>query len=104
MKIFGQNFWRTLGLACVLMAPTLVHADGLSLNVNLGADDEAHFHFNAGKKHIHPMIWKAAKQLQNAKHTLWAAADDFGGHKVAAIQAINQALDQLQMAVAVARH
>jgi hypothetical protein len=89
-------------LACGLLAvglalPVMAKADGVSLNVNLGADDAAHFHFDK-RGHHHPLIWKAAMQLRNAKHTLWAAADDFGGHKVAAIMAINRALDELAVA------
>lgn len=80
----------------MMVLPTAVRADGVSLNVNLGADDEAHYHFSGPKRGHHPLIWKAAKQLQNAKHTLWAAADDFHGHKATAIAAINGALDELR--------
>jgi len=86
-------------LAALLVLPAAVKADGVSLNVNVGEDDEAHFHFKGGKRqHHHPLILKAASQLRNAKHTLWAAADDFHGHKAAAIQSINAALDELRQA------
>jgi hypothetical protein len=92
----------TLSLAAALLggvaAPALLRADGVSLNVDLGADDEAHFHFADRHRHHHPEILKAAMKLQEAKHHLWAAKNDFGGHKVAAIQAINVALDELRMA------
>jgi hypothetical protein len=86
------------GLMVGLMAPAFAHADGVSLNVNLGADDEAHFHFADRHMHHKPEIFKAATKLQAAKHDLWMAKNDFGGHKVAAIQAINQALDELRQA------
>jgi len=86
------------GLLGGLLAPTYAHADGISLNVNLGADDEAHFHFADRHVHHNPEILKAAQQLQNAKHSLWKARNDYNGHKNAAINAINVALDELRMA------
>jgi len=36
-------------------------------------------------KHHHPMIWKAAQQLRNAKHTSGRPLYDFNGHKADAI-------------------
>ncbi|HXL72351.1 MAG TPA: hypothetical protein VN963_01890 [bacterium] len=77
--------------------PVAVMADGVSLNINIGADDQAHFDFQGGMSHHDPRIWKAAQQLQNAKHTLFKARDDFHGHKMDAINAINGALDQLRI-------
>ena len=47
----------------------------------------------------HPMIRKAQKQLQNAKTTLQHADKDFGGHRVAAIGHINEALAELDLAL-----
>lgn len=85
-----------MGVLGLMAMPMAVKADSLNLNVNIGQDDQAHFDFKAGVRHHHPMIWKAAQQLRNAKHTLWQAADDFHGHKADAIQAINAALDQLK--------
>ncbi len=79
-----------------LMAMPMVAKAGVDLSVNIGGDDQAHFDFNGGMGHHHPMIWKAAQQLRNAKHTLWNAANDFHGHKADAIGAINAALDQLK--------
>ncbi len=93
--------WRRLalgmGMIGLLAMPLVARADGFNLNVKVGADDQAHFDFKAGARHHHPMIWKAALQLRNAKHTLWKAADDFHGHKAEALQAINGALDQLKV-------
>src|ERR1039458_10166876 len=80
----------------ILAVPVMGKADAVDLKVNIGGDDQAHFDFKGGRKHHHPMIWKAAQQLQNAKHTLWQAADDFNGHKAEAIGAINAALEQLK--------
>jgi hypothetical protein len=83
-----------LGAALLSLAAMPAMA-GLDLTINVGQDDQAHYDFKGGARKHHPMIWKAAKQLQNAKHTLWEAADDFHGHKADAIGAINAALDQL---------
>ncbi|HVM32706.1 MAG TPA: hypothetical protein VMU88_06195 [bacterium] len=85
------------GVLAISAMPVAVMADSVSVNFNIGADDQAHFDFHAGKRHYHPMIWKAAKELQQAKHTLYGAADDFHGHKMDAINAINGALDQLRI-------
>jgi hypothetical protein len=42
------------------------------------------------------MIWRAAKDLKQAKRKLWAAGGpDFGGHRVRAIRKINEALVEL---------
>ena len=70
---------------------------GLDLTVNIGADDQAHFDFNGGMGRHTPEIWKAAQKLQQAKHDLWKARNDFHGHKADAIGAINAALDQLRI-------
>ncbi len=99
-----SNYLRVgvLGMALLglLAMPVVVKADGVDLSVNVGSDDNAHFDFKAGARHYHPMIWKAAQQLRNAKHTLWEAKNDFNGHKMDAIGAINAALDQLKICAA----
>jgi len=97
MKKNLQKLVWSVGMLSLLAMPMIVRADAVSLSVNLGDDDEAHFAFKAGPRHHHPMIWKAAKQLQAAKATLWHAATDFHGHKAEAIGAINAALDQLKI-------
>jgi len=86
-----------VGVLGLLAMPTMVKADSFNLHVNLGGDDQTHFDFNGGARRHHPKIWEAAQQLRNAKHTLWQAADDFRGHKIDAIRAINAALDQLSI-------
>ncbi|HVP39443.1 MAG TPA: hypothetical protein VMS93_09705 [Candidatus Saccharimonadales bacterium] len=48
----------------------------------------------------HPLLHKPQKQLQNAKGTFEHAAQDFGGHRVKAIQHIDEALDELHQALA----
>lgn len=47
----------------------------------------------------HPHIRAAIKELQEAKRELETAAHDFGGHRVEAIEAIDNAIKQLHQAL-----
>ncbi len=47
----------------------------------------------------HPELHKAMHKLRGAKQDLEKAAQDYGGHKVKAIEAINQALAELRAAI-----
>src|SRR5580698_7708126 len=95
-----KKLWVSAGLAGMLALPLLAHADAINLNVDLGADDNAHYYFADTSKPHHSEIWKAAKALQGAKHRLWEARKhtNFGGHAESSIQAINTALDELRLA------
>lgn len=95
MNISLRKLALGVGVLGLMAMPMVVRADGLNVDINV--DDQAHYDFKAGPRHHHPMIWKAAKQLQAAKVTLWHAANDFNGHKADAIGAINAALDQLKV-------
>ena len=44
----------------------------------------------------HPHIRAAIRELQEARHELETAAHDFGGHRVKAMQAIDNAIKQLR--------
>lgn len=48
---------------------------------------------------MHPRIAAAIAALQDAKAYMEAAPHDFGGHKAAAIQASNNAIRQLDLAL-----
>ncbi len=48
----------------------------------------------------HPEIRRAMRQLEEARATLNKAATDFGGHRVAAIKSIDEALGHLSEALA----
>ena len=52
------------------------------------------------KKESHPELRKATIALENAKKDLEKAANDFGGHKAAAIKSIDEALKHLKEAEA----
>lgn len=45
----------------------------------------------------HPQIRAALESLRNSKEHLEHAAHDFGGHRVEAIKAINEAIRQLEI-------
>ena len=47
----------------------------------------------------HPHIRAAIRELEEAKKELQSAAHDFGGHRVEAIEAIDNALKQLRQAL-----
>src|SRR5665213_3720819 len=88
---------KKIALGAALLGLTVMPAmAGVDLTVNIGGDDQAHYDFNAGPGHHHPMIWAAAQKLRQAKHDLWKAKNDFHGHKADAIGAINGALDKLR--------
>lgn len=59
-------------------------------------------HIPGGRQH-HPEIHKALHALERAKSDLQLATHDYGGHRVQAIQAIDQALDQLHQALQYAK-
>jgi hypothetical protein len=51
----------------------------------------------AAEKEKHPKIRKALDDLHDAKEELDKAATDFGGHKKAAQEAVQAAIDQLEI-------
>lgn len=67
-------------------------------------DDRPKAAAKAGKKEgneKHPVIHHSIQQLQAVKNELTTkAASDFGGHKVAAIKSIDEAIHHLQEALA----
>ncbi len=48
----------------------------------------------------HPEIHKAMRKLRGARQELEKAAHDYAGHKAKAMEAINQALEELRAALA----
>jgi hypothetical protein len=55
---------------------------------------------NAGGGEPHPLLRRAVVALQNAKGDLSVANKDFCGHRVEALEAVNNALRDLQEALA----
>ena len=51
------------------------------------------------RREPHPEIRKAITALERAKSDMQHASHDFGGHRVAAIQACDRAIEQLRLAL-----
>jgi len=51
------------------------------------------------RREAHPEIRKAISALERAKYDMQHAAHDFGGHRVAAIAACDNAIAQLRLAL-----
>jgi len=85
------------GLALMAAVPLAVYADGVRFGVDFGSDNEAHYAFHNNGWH-HPEMMKAANDLVTAKKHLWYSKGNFGGHRENAMQAINQALDEITAA------
>jgi hypothetical protein len=51
------------------------------------------------EKERHPHIHAAIRELREARRDLEKADHDFGGHRVAAIKAIDHAIEQLEKAL-----
>jgi len=47
----------------------------------------------------HPHIDEALEAMRNAKHHLETAAHDFGGHRVKAIEHLNQAIHEAEICI-----
>ncbi len=63
-------------------------------------DDRPQAERREGRREEHPVIRQAIKQLQQTKYLLeHKAAHDFGGHRVQAIQSIDQAIEHLNQAL-----
>ncbi len=52
----------------------------------------------------HPQIRAALEQLRTAKQHMEHAAHDFGGHRVAAIKATDEAIHQLELCLQYDKH
>jgi hypothetical protein len=81
---------RNVLAALALSVPALLVTGGL--NARAGQPGK-------GKKERHPYIRAALRELRAAKKELKAAAHDFGGHRVDAINAVDEAIKQLEIAL-----
>jgi hypothetical protein len=52
-----------------------------------------------GAREQHPHIRAALQELREARHELETAAHDFGGHRKEAIESVDNAIKQLQLAL-----
>jgi hypothetical protein len=51
------------------------------------------------KREAHPVLQNSIRQIEAIKDRLQNAPSDFGGHRVAAIEALNHAISELQQAI-----
>ncbi len=84
----------TIAITVGLMSPALMMAQPPQESKS----QEAHEERREGNER-HPHIRAAIHELEEAKHELQTAAHDFGGHRVEAIEAIDNALKQLRQAL-----
>ena len=83
-------------LACALAIPVKVFSNNFDVNVNMGGGGYGHHHHHG---FAHPEIDAAISHLNQAQSNLMNAAHDYDGHRVRALQAVNNALKQCQMAI-----
>ena len=51
------------------------------------------------KREGHPVLQNSIHQIETIRDHLQKAPSDFGGHRVAAIEALNRAISELQLAI-----
>ena len=79
----------------VLMSGLLVGGLGLMATDTVQAGQKP----AAEKNERHPHIRRALRELREAKKEMKTAAHDFGGHRVEAIEAVDAAIKQLEIAL-----
>lgn len=83
-------------LTVLALASTMAVAQGNSGNAKPMQNAKAE---RAEKNERHPEIRAALRKLEAAKDDLQKGSHDFGGHRVAAIQAIDNAINELHQAL-----
>ena len=97
MNINSKRFLVAAGLIVLAAVPFIAKADGIGFGIDIGSDNESHYHFHNNGWH-HPEMLKAADALASAKRHLWYTKGNFGGHRESAMQHINMALDEISAA------
>jgi hypothetical protein len=93
-----SNLKRYVGMA-VLAGGLLVGGFGVIATDSAVAGDKNNKAAGAEKNERHPHIRKAIAELREAKKELQKADHDFGGHRVEAIEAVDTAIKQLEVAL-----
>lgn len=83
----------SMGLLAALLVPGRVTSLGQETPAQERKEEQAEH------REAHPRIEAAMKALENAKSELQQAAHDFGGHRVKALEHINQALEECRAAL-----
>lgn len=90
MKISPKTFLAITTLACALTFP-LAPLQAAQTPATPGPAQ--------AKGEHHPMIRAAIRALERAKEEMKAAAHDYGGHRVEALEACDHAIAQLKKAL-----
>ena len=93
----GRKLFYALAFLAV---PAVTHAQAAGTGTAASAKRAEKQEERKDRKEAHPELRKATIALENAKRDLQKAANDFGGHKVAAIKSIDEALKHLKEAEA----
>ncbi len=83
----------SMSLLAVLLVPARVPSLGQETPAQERREERAE------RREAHPNIQAAIKALENAKRQLQTAAHDFGGHRVKALEHVNQALEECRAAL-----
>lgn len=101
MKIAAKTFWMVSAIALMLaLAMPAVAAS------KAPASSPAHAKVSPAPAppEEHPQIRAALAALRDSKEHLEHAAHDFGGHRVEAIKAIDEAIRQLEICLQYDKH
>lgn len=86
-------------LAALLLLLALTASSAIIVRAQ-DRDDRPQAERREDRREEHPVIRQAIEQLQQTKYLLeHKAAHDFGGHRVQAIQSIDQAIEHLNQAL-----
>ena len=95
-----QKIFVSLVACAVFALPVAVRGQVAASPIAAGAKEKREdARERAGKKEAHPQIRTAIRSLERARGEMQRAAHDFGGHRVEAIKACDEALKQLRLAL-----
>jgi hypothetical protein len=86
-------------VATALLSGTLLLPAGLAQPAPQYSPPQGQGEMNRGGKERHPEIRDAIRALENARNHLQKGAHDFGGHRVKALEHVNQALEECRQAL-----
>ena len=90
---------KSIAAAAILVAPTMIGTSAYASTAPAVVPQQATPAGKAIRREPHPEIRKAITALERAKADLKRASHDFGGHRVAAIEACDRAIAQLRLAL-----
>jgi hypothetical protein len=86
-------------IAIALLSATLLLPAGMAQPAPQYGPPQGQGEMNRGGKERHPEIRNAIRALENARNHLQKGAHDFGGHRVKALEHVNEALEECRQAL-----